>query len=151
MRCRQTGFSLLEAIVAMVLIAVAGMAMFTWINASFDSINRIDAANARATAQMNALEWIKTINPLERPKGSERIGTLSIEWEARELAPPTAMVNEEGEKGRFNVALYEVVVTVEVLPDVPQFRFVVRQMGYLRAGGDDGLFDEPQPVKRNRK
>ena len=132
----------------MVLIAIAGMALFSWINASFDSINRIDAANARATAQLNALEFIKVVNPMQRPSGREKIGALLIEWDARELSPARFTLDEEGNPGLFKVALFEVVVTVESLPAVPEYRFVVRQMGSIRSGGGGGLFDDANDVKR---
>jgi general secretion pathway protein I len=129
---RASGFSLLEAIVAMTLVAIAGLALFSWINASFDSINRLDAATARARAQLNALEWMKTVNPMVRPSGVETQGSLRIEWESRELAPAQRSLSEMNTPGLFVVALYEVTVKVEQLPSVPRFVIVLRQMGYRR-------------------
>ncbi|MFN7475909.1 MAG: prepilin-type N-terminal cleavage/methylation domain-containing protein [Burkholderiales bacterium] len=36
------GFTLLEAIVALVLLTTAGLALFSWINNGFDSLQRIE-------------------------------------------------------------------------------------------------------------
>ncbi|MCA3034435.1 MAG: type II secretion system protein, partial [Rhodocyclaceae bacterium] len=51
------GFTLLEAIVALVLLSTAGLVLFSWINASFDGLARIEQSNARAAAELNAMEF----------------------------------------------------------------------------------------------
>jgi general secretion pathway protein I len=129
----QRGFSLLEAIVALTLLAVAGLALFSWINASFDGIARADAAQARAQAQSNALAYIQTINPMVRPVGETKLGSLTVSWRAREIAPK--IKPNEGSPdgtGNFMVALYDIELTMTDLPRVPAFTAKVSQMGFER-------------------
>ena len=129
----QRGFSLLEAIVALTLLAVAGLALFSWINASFDGITRADAAQARAQAQSNALTYIQTVNPMQRPFGETKLGSLTLSWRAREIAQkikPNA-ASADG-TGNFIVALYEIELTMSDPPRVPPFSANVTQLGYER-------------------
>lgn len=149
-RCRdpyQSGFSLLEAIVAMVLISVAGLALFSWINTSFIGLNRIQESNARAAAETNALQYLQTINPMERPNGTTTLGKLKLEWKARPMGEPSPNILDSGSPGPFTVALYEVEANIEELPDVPLGRFTVRLMGYERLPFDSDPFGDTSPKK----
>jgi general secretion pathway protein I len=130
---KQNGFSLLEAIVALTLLAVAGLALFSWINASFDGIARADAAQARAQAQSNAIAYIQTINPMARPSGEAKLGSLSINWAAKEIAPKVKpSVDSPDGTGNFIVALYDIEVTMTDLPRIPAFTIRVSQLGFER-------------------
>ncbi len=129
----QSGFSLLEAIVALTLLAVAGLALFSWINASFDGLLRADTAQARAQAQSNAIAYIQTINPMVRPSGETKLGSLSISWLAKEIAPKVKPSAESPDgTGNFIVALYDIDVTMTDLPRVPTFTIKVSQLGFER-------------------
>ncbi|MBL8511645.1 MAG: prepilin-type N-terminal cleavage/methylation domain-containing protein [Betaproteobacteria bacterium] len=129
---KHAGFSLLEAIVSLVLVATAGMALFSWINVSFISLSGVQAANARAAAETNALHYLRTINPMARPSGSVRLGALSLEWQAKPLTAPQSNVGGGEGPGPFRVALYQTEVTLEEQPLVPRYRFTLYQMGYER-------------------
>ena len=141
------GFSLLEAIVAMVLISIAGLALFSWINTSFIGLNRIQESNARAAAQMNALQYLQTINPMARPTGAITLGKLKLTWQARQVSEPAPNILDSGGPGPFTVALYEVEATITELPDVPESRFTVRLVGYDRLPFNIDPFDDG-PAKK---
>ena len=141
------GFSLLEAIVAMVLISIAGLALFSWINTSFIGLNRIQESNARAAAQMNALQYLQTINPMSRPTGVTTLGKLKLAWQAHQVSEPSPNILDSGGPGAFTVALYEVEATIAELPDVPESRFTVRLMGYDRLPFNIDPFDNA-PAKK---
>ena len=147
----QSGFSLLEAIVAMVLISVAGLALFSWINTSFIGLNRIQESNARAAAQLNALQFLQTINPMTQPSGSTTLGKLKLDWRSRAITQPQNNVNDAGSPGPFTVSLYEVEATIEEPPEVAPYQFSVRLMGYERVPFDaDPFGDKPAtaPAKK---
>lgn len=150
-RTAESGFSLLEAIVAMVLVSVAGLALFSWTNSSFMNLNRIQESNARAAAQLNALQFLQTVNPMVRPVGSTTLGKLKLDWRARVITQPQTNLLESGSPGPFTVALYEIEATMEEPPEVPPSRFTVRLMGYERLPFDaDPFGDKPvtSPVKK---
>ena len=136
----ESGFSLLEAIVAMVLISVAGLALFSWINTSFIGLNRIQESNARTAAQLNALQFLQTINPMSRPSGSTTLGKLKLEWRSRMITQPQTNIIESGSPGPFTVALYEIEATLEEPPEVSPYRFTVRLLGYERLPFDADPF-----------
>ncbi len=142
------GFSLLEAIVALVLLTTAGLALFSWINASFTALNRIEENNRRAAAELNAIEYLKTINPMARPGGEVMLGQVAMRWRARALAEPKPNKTDGDTNGPFLVALYEVEVTLVQTPEIPQYSFSVQQMGYERlTTNDDPFGDSPAPNK----
>jgi general secretion pathway protein I len=142
---RQHGFSLLEAIVALTLLATAGFALFAWINASFDSLNRIEDNNRRAAAELNALEYLKTVNPMQTPTGIVTLGATTMRWKARALNAPRLNVSDGEGPGPFMVALYEVTVTLDGKA-TGQSEFQVQQMGYQRTQtGDEDPFGDGKP------
>ncbi len=147
MKAVAKGFSLLEAIVAMVLIATAGLALFAWINGSFLSLERIQSANARALAETNALQFMQTINPMKTPIGKTSLGNLAVEWNSRPLTPPRSNLGSGEGPGPFTMALYEIDVSIEQLPDLPRDTFVIRQIGFERAPYQADPFAEPVPAK----
>jgi general secretion pathway protein I len=136
-RGRQRGFTLLEAIVALVLLTTAGLTLFSWINASFESLDRIEQSNVRAAAERNALEYLRTINPMARPEGRIVLGTTQMTWRAKQLAPATSNMLDTLAPGPFSVAMYEVEVGLDSPPLLVGHRFVVRQMGFSRLSFSD--------------
>ncbi len=137
------GFTLLEAIVAMALIATAAMALFAWIYTSFVNLARIQSANARALAETNALQFVQTVNPMKTPSGQTTLGGLKVEWRARPVSERRGNLGESGDPGVFTVALYEIEVAVEQLPDVPRDTFLIRQLGFERQAYQLDPFSAP--------
>ena len=136
------GFTLLEAIVALVILTTAGLALFSWINASFDSLNRIEVNNTQAAAEINALEYLKTVNPMLRPDGETKLGEITMRWRARAVSDVRPNLTDAQTPGQFVVALYDTEVELELVPGQPLYRFKVRQMGYQRSGSDEELLGE---------
>ncbi len=150
-RAAESGFSLLEAIVAMVLISVAGLALFSWINTSFIGLNRIQESNARAAAQLNALQFLQTINPMTQPSGSTTLGKLKLDWRSRAITQPQTNIIESGSPGPFTVALYEIEATIEEPPEVAAYRFNVRLTGYERLPFDADPFGDKAAIAPIKK
>ena len=125
-RNRQRGFSLLEAVVAMVLISGVGYALFGWINSNIMSLNRIREANARAEATQNTLEYMSTINPMLKPEGNASLGLYKIRW----LSKPVTLVQDG--KSLYQLALYDTMVRTEGRDGLQWFEFRLRQVGYKK-------------------
>lgn len=139
---RAHGFTLLEAIVALVILTTAGLALFSWINASFDSLHRIEYNNNRAAAEINAMEYLRNINPMATPEGEAVLGEVKMRWRSRAVSDIKPNMTDSQTPGPFMVALYETEVSLESLPQLPQYTFILRQMGYNRLLTDMDGFGE---------
>jgi general secretion pathway protein I len=137
------GFTLLEAIVALVLLSTAGLVLFSWINASFDGLARIEQSNARATAELNAMEFMKTVNPMQQPEGQIKLGEVQVSWRAKPITDLVANRTDSREPGPFTVALYEIEVALDGRPKIQPYTIKLRQMGYLRSMAD---LEESSPL-----
>ena len=109
---KSKGFSLLEAMVALVLVAMVGMALFTWVNTNLGNLYRIQQIQKRHEAVRNAMEFMETVNPMLQPKGDETVSLYRFKWQAEPLTEP--MDNTSGLKGRglYEVSLYETSVDI---------------------------------------
>lgn len=131
-RCGQRGFSLLEAMVAMVILASAGWALFSWVNASIVSLRRVEDANARSAATTNALEYLQAVNPMQRPEGEADLGEYRIRWRASAMT--RVMDGSDYPRGQslYELALYETVVRAYKGVDEYWFEFKIKQVGFKK-------------------
>ncbi len=129
---RQRGFSLLEAVVAMVLISGAGYALFGWINSNLMALNRIHETNARSAATQNILEYMDSINPMLKPEGNAALGDHKIRWRAK----PITLVQDGSAypmgTSLYQLALYDTLVKVETNDQNAGFDLHLRQVGYKK-------------------
>ena len=129
---KQRGFSLLEAVVAMVLISGAGAALFAWINSELASVSRLQQINARTEAMVNVLEIMQTVNPMLTPQGTLSFPAYRLTWSATPVTPVQDGLSYPRGIGLYQLALYDTLVSV-VSPDgTPWFEFTLRQVGYKR-------------------
>jgi hypothetical protein len=89
-----------------VLLSSVGFALLAWVHQNQDAAFRLRSFYAEQEARRVALDWIRTINPMEQPKGEISHGALRIVWEATPLSPPIAQIGYPQGIGRHEVALY---------------------------------------------
>jgi general secretion pathway protein I len=128
----QRGFTLIEAIVALVLIATTGMALFSWINTNIITLNRVQLANAQSSATANVLDYMAGINPMATPQGSATLGDYRITWDATVEEAPRDGAGYPYGVSLYQIALYQTKVTVLQAGDKPWFDFTLTQTGYKR-------------------
>lgn len=124
---KERGFTLLEAIVAMVLISTVALAAYAWINGNLLALNRIHEVNARSEATVNVLEYMRVVNPMLTPDGMAELGDYRIEWEAR---PVTSVVDKPTSYYLF--ALYRTRVSVAQSSGQPWFELNLAMVGYRK-------------------
>jgi general secretion pathway protein I len=128
----QSGFTLLEAIVALVLISGTGMALFGWINTNIATLYRVQETSARAEATRNALEYLRTINTMQSPVGEIPMGGYSVRWRSSLLSPVVDGVNRAEGISLYQFALYETHVEIIRESGESWIAFELRQVGYKK-------------------
>ena len=123
------GFSLLEAIVALLLVSIVSIAIFSWISTLFISIEKIEENANKNRIQRNTSEFLFDINVMTTPSGSYEIGPLTISWEARLIVPIERGRTLSAGATPFELGLYGVSITV-IEEGGKTYAFEQIQVGY---------------------
>lgn len=130
------GFTLLEAIVALVVFTMGAFVLYGWLSTNVITLQRLVDLRASDAATRSALELLHGVNPMLEPEGSRRVGALEITWQSTPVAAPRTSVTQVGRPTMFEAGLYE--LRVRVVQDERELHtFSVRQVGYrqVRAMG----------------
>jgi len=128
----QQGFTLIEAIVALVLIATTGMALFGWINGNIITLNRVQEINAENAATVNAVEYMNSINPMILPEGKTNLGSCRLSWKAKTAAELHDGVGYPYGLSLYKLGMYQTKVVVQKPDEQFWFTFTLQQVGYKK-------------------
>ena len=131
-RARQRGFTLLEAIVAMVILSGAGMVVFAWINGSLSALHHVEDSNARSEAMANVIEHMQAVNPMLQPEGSADFGRYRIRWQAKADTDVIDGSNYPQGISLYQLALYKTHVQASTQADPNWFELDLDLVGYKR-------------------
>jgi general secretion pathway protein I len=109
---QQQGFSLLEAIVALVILAGACMALFAWINTSLNQLQRAELYVEATPAINSTAQYLKTVDLAQRPSGTLTSGTISVDWSAHAIELDVTR-NSDYANSNFLISLYDVELTAK--------------------------------------
>ncbi|WP_028024851.1 type II secretion system protein [Enterovibrio calviensis] len=131
----QKGFSLLEAIVALTLLAGAGMALFSWINNSLVQMQLAGAYNQADQAILSAKTYLNTQDFNAKKEGVFSSSGVDVYWKATQVAE-----EKRGAEGsNYNLNLYQVSLQANVngrqLP-----KLTTRYVRYTNLGGAEVPF-----------
>lgn len=123
------GFTLLEAIIALVIFSMGAFALYGWLSTNLHTLARVDAGRESLAAQQSALDVVRGVNPMDTPRGRREIADLRVEWNAELVEPARRGRSQVGSETVFEVGLYRLDVRIQQRGrDVGQFS--VRQVGY---------------------
>lgn len=105
-RARSRGFSLLEAVVALAILAAAGMALFAAMTQSVQMVGRAERARDADLALRNSLAWVELVNPMDEPTGERDIGDYQLRWRAEPLEAPRDGTTGYLQPGLYQIGLY---------------------------------------------
>ena len=123
------GFTLLEAIVAMVIFSMGAFALYGWLSTNTITLQRIHHRRQIAELRTSALEVMRLVNPMLEPSGQREVADLQVSWSAKPVAPPRASVTQVGLPNIFQVGLYEADVRV-LQGGQARDGFTLRLLGY---------------------
>ena len=107
------GFTLLEAIVSIVLFSTVGLAIFSAINTNLISLSRMQKHTRTATLTLNGIEILKQVNPMKNESGEAEMGELTLEWEAELLEPVRDGAGYPGGTGYYQIGLYNIQAAIK--------------------------------------
>lgn len=126
---RTRGFTLLEAIVAMVIFTLVASTLYAWQATNMLTIDRVAALTRREQLVRDALGMLHAVNPMRDPRGTRSIGGLSVQWRAQPITAEVEGRSQIGSASAYNLRLYVLDVDVR-LHGHDALRFQVRQAGY---------------------
>lgn len=135
-RSRESGFSLLEVIAALVILSIGASAAFTWLTQSVSTLARLRSQEREQMLRLEVLDYLRAINPTARPEGSVQMQDYSFSWSSRPLRDPVPALNELRAPGAYEVALFEVSAHVSPSAGSPAegFEIVLPVAGFRQTG-----------------
>lgn len=128
------GFTLIEVVVALMILATSGLMLFAWINQNLETASRLRDAQARAQLQIEGVSWLGLVNPVAEPRGERRQGDLHLTWTATLVEPPR---NEfsfgESLMPRWELSLYRVQASLRRGDSGPSVQWEQLLTGWRRA------------------
>lgn len=127
----QTGFTFIEALVALVILGMTSIPILILLSQSIDQLNKISEATLRAEATRAAIAIIDPINPMDTPNGQMELTDYTLMWSSQELVPPNSNVVIGVGLAGYRVGFYAMEVSFLRDGD-PWFSFEARKAGYQR-------------------
>lgn len=127
--CQGAGFTLLEAIVALVIFSLVAVSLYAWQGTNIRALLRIQDRQNLLRDRANALSLVRGINPMARPEGVLQFQDLTIRWQSRLLEPIKTGVFQTGKPSLFDVGLYELEFVISRQARETD-RFTLRQVGH---------------------
>lgn len=109
---RQRGFTLLEAIVAIAVLAIGASGLFGWVNSNIKTLQRVDVVTERAGFVTSAVELMSSIDPYEQPEGNVALGDSIISWSTEKPAYEAPMRTKDGGVGVNDMGLIRAAVEI---------------------------------------
>ena len=110
------GFTLLEMVVALLIFAAAGMALYGLLSTNLITLTRVQDVLRQTPVVREAMEQLTTVNPWQEDEGQFEVDGVEVAWTASLVEPMRQGQTAFGVPGPFNVGLYEI-------------EFVLRQEG----------------------
>jgi general secretion pathway protein I len=126
---KEAGFTLIETIVALIILAGGLMAFYSFLSTALSAAGRAQTASIEYDRRMNALEIATALNPMASPEGKMDLGSYSIEWSSTPIADPQQGSAYPLGKGIFKIGLYRLTFT---FPGTRIPPVEVTRMGYSR-------------------
>lgn len=90
---KANGFTLLESIVALVILSAVGISVLSWVSQSSLSVSRLLEREQDANLQKNVVALAGTINPVTHPRGQLSFGAFTISWTTLQQKPLNAVLD----------------------------------------------------------
>lgn len=146
---KEQGFTLLEVIMAMVILSIGLIPLFAIFGGYMDAMRKMGDENEKSQAREQILAYMDAINPNVQKEGSLDLPNYTFSWIADPIVENLENTEEQRGKGNFLISLYDTKVTASKPQMDPWLEFTIRQIGYSKkpsagpaANQIDNLLDE---------
>lgn len=132
---RASGFGLLEALVALVLLSGVGLSLLALVQQNLDTAQRLRGHYEEQSARRLVLDRLRAVNPMESPAGEFKGEGLRFVWATTLSGKVTAQVGYPAGIGKHDLALYDAKISVfRGNDDTPWFVEQLTMIGYRKVG-----------------
>jgi len=111
---KQQGFSLLEALVAMFIIALVGGAVLAAFNQEIFGTQKLIQQTDNLLEQASLNQLAQSINPMQHPEGELTLANqITINWTSEPITPIRQNITAIGTPGNYNIALYRLTLSYQ--------------------------------------
>ncbi len=126
------GFTLVEAMVALVIFSMAAMGIYSWFNTNLISLNRVALAAESEFVVNSAIERLKLVDLRTETQGEFNVAEYQVNWRAELVEPWRQGKTQQGGQGIYDLGLYD--IHLELFKDaLPQSSFQYRQTAWVKA------------------
>ena len=126
---KNAGFSVLEALIAMAVLAAALLPILQLQGQMARTALSVERADANIAAQQNALAFLRTVNFQHHQAGEMDIGNAVLNWSASPVQPAALTRHANGDGGRYIMTLYTVTARL-VFHDGHEHEFAFEGLGW---------------------
>ena len=125
----QNGFSLIEAIVALTILSIGTVTLYSWFVVAYDGLIRINDRGEMYEVLKNFEVQLYMMNPQQESEGLYLYNSYEVAWSLWLVEPISTGVYAAGTQSNFDLGLYS--VEFEVSRDGQTLgQFMTRKVGY---------------------
>ena len=129
----ESGFTLLEAIVALVIMAAVVIPLLSFVSVTAQALISAAETNERSFAQQAAVAMLEPLNPLDQPRGQLPLDQdVTVSWIAEPIIRQMTDISLGSPLSGFTFGFYKVTVTLARPDRDPWFSFEMRKAGYAK-------------------
>lgn len=129
---RERGFSLLEMIAALTILAIGSVVLFSWLGQTMGQLTRFQNDEKSSLAKLQAVQYLATQSPALTPNGAQKFETFKMEWKSEPISELRDSVSPSNGLGMYQMQLYGVQVAIFDAQGRAWFNFPVKLVGYAQ-------------------
>ncbi|MDR1647328.1 MAG: hypothetical protein LBR88_04740 [Zoogloeaceae bacterium] len=136
-----SGFGLLEALVALVLIAGVGFSLLGWVQQNLETLQRLRQHYAEQEIRRQILNWSAALNPMERPEGELILGSTRFIWSSEQQGEIRPQSGYPAGMGLYDIALFSVTIQAYREGQTAPLTETLTRIGYRQTRSNRSPFE----------